>query len=129
MLEDSRQRSLEDLIPSILEVLSEKKTEKVDSKKIATEVCTEVEEVNRCLEEMSYLKLIDLHTAFGPRYQAQITPIGLANLNTKSSSGETTFTCSPDQEVEYKAKSAKSAAHNMAFLSTEIKNKALHNIA
>jgi glutamate-5-semialdehyde dehydrogenase len=129
MLEDSRQRSVEDLIPRILEVLSEKKNEKVDSKIVALEVCTEVEEVNRCLEEMKYLKLIELHTAFGPRYQAQITPVGLANLATRSTSGEVILACTPGEEIENKAKSAKSAAYAMAFLSTEIKNKALHNIA
>jgi glutamate-5-semialdehyde dehydrogenase len=129
MLEDSRQRSIEDLIPRILEVLSENKSEKVDSKKIASEVCTEVEEVNRCLEEMNYLKLIDLHTAFGPRYQAQITPVGLANLDTRATSGEMSFICNPDEEVESKASSAKTAAYNMAFISTEIKNNALQNIA
>jgi glutamate-5-semialdehyde dehydrogenase len=129
MLEDSRQRTIEDLIPRILEVLSEKKNEKVDSKKIASEVCTEVEEVNRCLEEMNYLKLIDMHTTFGPRYLAQITPVGLANLRTKSTSGEISFICNPSEEVEVKAKLAKTAAYNMAFISTEIKNNALQNIA
>jgi glutamate-5-semialdehyde dehydrogenase len=128
MLEDSRQRSVEDLIPRILEVLSNTKSEKVDSKKIASEVRTEVEEVNRCLEEMNYMKLIDLHTAFGPRYQAQITPVGLANLDSKSTSA-----CHLEQnsieDIELKAKAAKAAAYKMAFISTEIKNNALHNIS
>ena len=129
MLEDSRNRTIEDLIPRILEVLSDKKNDKIDSKKIAAEVCTEVEEVNRCLEEMNYLKLIDLHVAFGPRYQAQITPVGLANLATKSTSAEASYICNPAEEIESKAKLAKTASHNMAFISTEIKNSALHNIA
>ena len=35
MLEDSRNRTIEDLIPRILEVLSDKKNEKLDSKKIS----------------------------------------------------------------------------------------------
>lgn len=129
MLQDSRQRSIEDLIPRILEVLSKKNNEKVDSKVIALEVCTEVEEVNRCLEEMSYLNLIELHTAFGPRYQARITPVGLANLASKSTSGEAYFACGRNGDVEFKAKSAKSAAYAMAFTSTEVKNNALHNIS
>jgi glutamate-5-semialdehyde dehydrogenase len=129
MLEDSRQRTLEDLIPKILKVLAKTKNEKVDSKQIAVEVCTEVEEVNRCLEEMSYLKLIELHSAFGPRYQAKITPVGLANLATRSTSVEVDLSCAPRNEVEIKAKLAKSAAQSMAYISTEIKNKALHNIA
>jgi gamma-glutamyl phosphate reductase len=31
--------------------------------------------------------------------------------------------------LEAKAKEAKTASHRMAFLSTEVKNKALHNIS
>ena len=32
-------------------------------------------------------------------------------------------------ELEQKARAAKAASHRMAFISTEVKNKALHNIA
>jgi hypothetical protein len=84
MLEDSRKRTLEDLIPRILNILAQNPLEQVEAKKLALDLVTEVEEVNRCLEEMKYLKLIDLHTGFGPHYAAQITPIGLANLHNKS---------------------------------------------
>jgi glutamate-5-semialdehyde dehydrogenase len=128
MLEDSRKRTLEDLIPRIMEILAKKKDEPVSAKKLADDLATEVEEVNRCLEEMKYLKLIDLHTAFGPRYSAQITPIGMANLKTKANIGSG-YMNNAISDLEEKAKAAKTAAHRMAFLSTEIKNKALHNIA
>jgi hypothetical protein len=88
MLEDSRQRTLEDLIPLILAILAGNKDEKFDSKFIAQELKTETEEINRCFEEMKYLKLIELFTYFGPRYFAQITPMGLANLTDKEHSME-----------------------------------------
>jgi hypothetical protein len=80
MLEDSRKRTIEDLIPEILAILARDKDKKCDSHDIADEVKTETEEVNRVFEEMKYLRLIELYTFFGPRYCAQITPLGLANL-------------------------------------------------
>ena len=80
MLEDSRQRTLEDLIPLILSILARNRDEQVESKTIAQELKTETEEINRCFEEMKYLKLIELFTYFGPLYYAMITPLGLANL-------------------------------------------------
>ena len=80
MLEDNRQRTLEDLIPLILGILARNKDKQFDSKIIAQELKTETEEINRCFEEMRYLRLIELYTIFGPRYSAMITPLGLANL-------------------------------------------------
>ncbi len=80
MLEDPRQRSMEDLIPLILSILARNQNEKFDSKAVAKELKTETEEINHCFEEMSYLRLIELFAHFGPRYDARITPLGLANL-------------------------------------------------
>lgn len=79
---------MEDLIPEILAILARKQDEKFDSKTIAQEVKTETEEVNHCLEEMKYLRLIELFSYLGPRYYAMITPLGLANLAKKQSSME-----------------------------------------
>jgi hypothetical protein len=88
MLEDSRQRTMEDLIPLILAILAGNKDEIFDSKFIAQELKTETEEINHCFEEMKYLRLIELFTYFGPRYCAKITPMGLANLTDKKDSTE-----------------------------------------
>jgi hypothetical protein len=80
MLEDPRQRTMEDLIPLVLDILARNQKGRFDSKMIAKELKTETEEINHCFEEMRYLKLIELFTCFGPRYEARITPLGLANL-------------------------------------------------
>ena len=80
MSEDSRQRTLEDLFPQILKTLARNKEEKFESWAIARELKTETEEIDRCFEEMKFLKLIEMFTYFGPRYFARITPLGLANL-------------------------------------------------
>ena len=88
MLQDSRQRSIEDLIPEVLTILARSLDEKIDSKIVAQELKTETEEINSCFEEMKYLRLIELFTSFGPRYFARITPLGLANLESKNNSVE-----------------------------------------
>jgi hypothetical protein len=88
MLEDSRQRTMEDLIPLVLQILAKNEAEKFDSRIVAKELKTEVEEVNRCFEEMRYLHLIEVQTLFGPRYFARITPLGLANLAEKKNVAE-----------------------------------------
>lgn len=85
---DSRQRTIEDLIPLILAILAGNKDKKIESRTIAQELKTEREEIDRCLEEMHYLKLIDLFCSLGPRYYAMITPLGLANLAERKNSLE-----------------------------------------
>ena len=40
MLEDSRKRTLEDLIPRILEILASNKNEKIEAKKLAGDLAT-----------------------------------------------------------------------------------------
>lgn len=88
MLQDSRQRSIKDLVPQVLTILARSQDEKLDSKIVAQELKTETEEINSCFEEMKYLRLIELFTCFGPRYLARITPLGLANIETKNNSVE-----------------------------------------
>jgi glutamate-5-semialdehyde dehydrogenase len=129
MKEDSRQRTLEDLIPEVLKMLAEHPQEKMESKHLAGLLHSEVEEVNRCLEEMKYLKLVELHTAFGPRYFAQVTASGLANLKARLNPGEDLYLNSAARELENKAISAKNAAYLLSSLSSEIKDKALHNVS
>jgi glutamate-5-semialdehyde dehydrogenase len=129
MKEDSRQRTMEDLIPEVLKVLAARPQEKLESREIAALVKTEVEEINRCLEEMRYLKLVELHTAFGPLYYAQITALGLANLHADLNPGEDLYISQAAQTIENMAKAARLSSHKLAFLSTDIKNAALHNIS
>ncbi len=88
MGQDPRQRTIEDLIPAILVILARSTNDKFDSNIIAQELKTEREEIDRCFEEMKYLRLIDLFTYFGPRYSARITPLGLANLEENNNSME-----------------------------------------
>jgi len=84
MLQDFRQRSIEDLIPEVLTILARSRDESIESKIVAQELKTETEEINSCFEEMKYLRLIELSTSFGPRYFAKVTPLGLANLESKN---------------------------------------------
>ena len=88
MVQDPRQRTVEDLIPEILALLARSRDEKFDSNIIAQELKTEREEIDRCFEEMKYLRLIELFSSFGPRYFAKITPLGLANLESQNNSME-----------------------------------------
>ena len=87
MLNNLEQENLDNLIPKILHMLSSDPDSKFEAEEIAERLKTGLEEVNRCLEQMSYLKLIDLHVAFGPRYLAQVTAMGLANKDTKFGAG------------------------------------------
>ncbi len=80
MREDNRSTKLEGLIPTILQVLAERQDEKVNSHDIAQQIKVGVDEVNRCLEEMRYMRLVELRTALGPSLSARVTPLGLANL-------------------------------------------------
>lgn len=88
MLEDSRQRTMEDLFPKILAILAKNVNKRVESIPISRELKTETEEINRAFEKMHLLKLIELYTCFGPRYYAKITPLGLANLEDSKNSME-----------------------------------------